>query len=313
MRIIFLGTPALAVPALLFLAGSAQVVAVITAPDRPRGRSGRPAPAPVKVAGSELGFKVLTPSNLREEKLLAELAALEPDLLVTFAYGRLLPPAFLALARRRAVNVHPSLLPRYRGPAPIQRAIWAGERETGLTLIEMVPELDAGPILWQETVAIPPEATAGEMAEVLGREAVRALGELLDAFRAGEPAGRPQADRLATYAPLIRPEDERLDLRRPAAELANQVRALSPEPGASVVLGELRLKVVRAVARPGNGQPGELLGWRKGEGVLLGTGEGLLVIQEVKPAGSRTMSAAAFWAGYANRLQSHKEGGEDHG
>lgn len=313
MRIIYLGTPALAVPALRFLAESEQVVAVITAPDRPRGRSGRPAPSPVKLAASGLGLKVLTPTNLREEGLLAELAALRPDLLITFAYGRLLPPAFLALARRRAVNVHPSLLPCYRGPAPIQRAIWAGERETGLTLIEMVAELDAGPILWQRPVMIPPAATYGEMAEVLGQEAVVALGELLQTFRAGDPSGCRQAEELATYAPLIRPEDERLDLSHSATALANQVRALSPEPGASLILGDLALKVLRAAAQPGSGRPGEVLGWRKEEGVLLGTGVEVLALQEVKPSGSRNMSAAAFWAGYAKRLQSPRKGGADHG
>lgn len=267
---------------------------VVTQPDRPAGRGLHLRPTAVKVAAQEAEIEVLTPEKARDADLLERVQALQPDVLVTAAYGQIVPQSLLNVARVAALNVHPSLLPLYRGPDPIRRALWNGDRETGLTVQFMSKEVDAGDILVQEKVEIGPDEDGGALAArlaTLGGEClVRALRLL--AIRKAER--RPQDHGQATYAPKITPEEEVADFTLPAEVLAARARALAPKPGLRTPGGLKILKAAAIAGEVGDAAPGQVVTVRAGEGLVVSTGQGLLLLREVQPAGGRAMDGGAY-------------------
>ncbi|WP_304458373.1 methionyl-tRNA formyltransferase [Alicyclobacillus sendaiensis] len=296
VRALFCGTPDFAVPSLDALCRLGYEVLVVTQPDRPRGRSRKLAPPPVKVRALDLGLPVLQPERLRD--VMDDLRRFAPDIIVTAAYGKILSEAVLNLPRVGSVNVHASLLPRWRGAAPIQRALWAGDEQTGITLMEMVRDLDAGPILAQERVIIEPTDTAGSLHDKLARLGGEMCERYLPRYVAGELAPTPQPEDGVTYAEKLTREDEWIDWARSAGEIDRQVRALAPAPGASTALTtgeELKVLAGRPIDMEPFGEPGEVR--PRGEGILVCCGAGVYEIAEVKPSGRRAMPAGAFWRG----------------
>lgn len=293
MRVMFYGTPEFAVPTLRALLARHEVVAVVTQPDRPAGRGQRAQSPAVKALAAAQGLPVEQPVRLRDPGWPERLAAYRPDVAVTVAFGQILPPAVLELPARGSINVHASLLPRYRGAAPIAWAIIRGERETGITTFRMAEGMDTGPILLQRATPIGPEETAGELAARLAPLGAEVLIDTLDRLDALVP--RPQDDAAATLAPRLRKEDGILDWSRPAGELAARVRGLNPWPGAATTVGDGRLVVWRARAVPGRGRPGVLTGV---DGRLaIGTVEGLLEPIEVQAENRRAVPWTAYLQG----------------
>lgn len=304
MRAIFLGTPAFALPSLRAVATLCDLAAVVAQPDRPRGRGQRSGRPPTAGWADAHGVRVLQPEKVRTPEFLAELLALAPDLLVVVAYGRILPRAVLELPARGAVNVHASLLPRYRGAAPIQWAIASGETETGATLMRMEEGLDSGPILLQRALAIGPGETSEELAARLAELGAELLCEGLPRLEAGALDGVRQDAAQVTLAPLLSREDGWLDLSLPASLLHDRVRAFQPWPGAACGLpGGGVLKILSTAVAPGAGAPGELLASGAGE-LRVATGRGALQLLFVQPEGGRRMAVAEFLAGHPLRVGS---------
>lgn len=311
LRIVFMGSPEFAVPILeRLIAADCAPVAVVTRPDRPRGRGKPLLPSPVKAAALARELTVLEPEKLRDPAFLERLAELRPDVIVTAAYGKILPREVLDLPARACLNVHPSLLPAYRGPAPIHRALMNGDERTGVTIMHMAEEMDAGDILLQQEVAVAPGEDRGALEARLADAGAALLLAALRLVAAGEAPRRPQEHERATYAPALTPADEVIDWTRPAGAIVNQVRALSPAPGAGTTLAGALLKILRAEARPaaagapaaapGSGPapaPGEVTEVRPGEGFGVAAGEGVVWVLRVKPAGGREMAAADFLNG----------------
>ncbi|HUQ41419.1 MAG TPA: methionyl-tRNA formyltransferase [Candidatus Limnocylindrales bacterium] len=302
-RVIFLGTPAFAVPSLdalsrLQRAGDVEIVAVITQPDRP-GHRGRVTAPPVKETASALGLDVLQPPKLDPAAVRA-IIGLRADVLVWAAYGNLIPRALLDAVAQRAVNVHASLLPRWRGAAPIARAIESGDVETGITLMEGTPELDAGPILVQERTPIAPSETAAELTARLADLGAGLLERELPRYLRAELRGTPQDPTGVTVAPKLTTREALIDWERPAEEIARRVRAFSPEPGAHTSINGRRVVITRASVT--GGTPSENGTVRVREGVPhIAAGAGWLRLDEVRPAGKQTMSGAD-WARGARGL-----------
>jgi methionyl-tRNA formyltransferase len=293
MRVLFYGTPAFAIPTLHALRARHQVVAAVTQPDRPAGRGQRFQASPVKTAALEHGIPVLQPVRLRAPEWPARLAEHPADVAVVVAFGQILPRAVLDLPARGSINVHASLLPRYRGAAPVAWAIIRGERETGITTFQMDPGMDTGPTLLQRSTPIGPEETAGELAERLAVLGADVLLETLDRLDTLVP--HPQDSALATLAPRLRKEDGTVDWTEPAAVLAARVRGLNPWPGAATVTPAGRLLIWRARAIAGRGAPGVLT--QVDGHVALGTGAGLLEPLEVQPENRRAMDWDAYLRG----------------
>ncbi len=299
MRILFWGTPEFATPPLRALTDEGhEVVAVVTQPDRPNGRSRSTlVPSPVKALAVSEGIPVLQPERPRGEEFLGSLRALEPDLSVVVAYGHLLPKAVIDLPRLGTLNIHASLLPRWRGAAPIQAAMLAGDEETGVSIMRMVLELDAGPVLFEERTAIAPNETAGDLTERLAAMGAEALIETLALMELGEIREKPQDAALATYAPKIDRAMARLDFTKPAIEVARAIRAFDPKPGAwSTMRGnEVRLFGVR-VLPDRRGDAGAVIEvGEMGMIVTCAPGTGAVAIEQVHPAGKRRL-AALDWA-----------------
>jgi len=293
MRIIFMGSAELACPCLEALARSPhhEIVAVITQPDKPKGRDLKLSPPPVKVAAQKLGLPVEQPPSLKEPSAQEALRVLQPDLIVVVAYGQILPRVVLELPPRGCINVHASLLPRWRGASPIQHAILAGDRETGVTTMFLNERLDAGDIILQRSEPIRADDTSGTLHDRLAKIGADLLVETL---RLDPPPRRPQDESQATYARKLNKEDGRVDWTKPAAEIERMVRAFNPWPGAYTMAGNLLLKLWRAEVVPGvNLLPGRVL-----EGFWVGTGDGGLRVLEVQPAGGRRMDAEAFLRGH---------------
>jgi methionyl-tRNA formyltransferase len=302
-RVVFLGTPEFAVPsldALLRLRDSAaiEIAAVVTQPDRP-GHRGRITAPPVKERALARGLAVSQYARL-DRNAVAELVAERPDVLVWAAYGNLIPRALIDAAGGRALNVHASLLPRWRGAAPVQRAILAGDRETGITLMEGTAELDAGPILAQERIAIDPLETAGDLTARLAALGAALLERELPRYMNGALTGRPQDATSVTWAPKITSADGALDFARPAEQLARRVRAASPQPGAFTTIGGQRVVVTRASVTGGSPAEHGVVQVRAGV-PHVAAGAGWLRLDEVRPAGKKTMSGAD-WARGARGL-----------
>ncbi|MFW6161939.1 MAG: methionyl-tRNA formyltransferase [Planctomycetota bacterium] len=304
MRIAFFGTPDIAVASLAALLDAGHDVAcVVSQPDRPSGRRRRLTPPPVKVFAADRGLPVRQSDEVNDPAFVEGLAALEPQAIVVTAFGQILREPLLELPPLGCLNVHASLLPRHRGAAPVATAILAGDRETGVTLIRMVREMDAGPILAQESTPIGPRETTGELTERLADLGAGLLVRTLEELAAGRAEPTAQDDAAATYAPSFRKNDGAIDWTRPADYLGRFVRAMTPWPGAFTFWlppgkPPLRLLVLEAVAEPGEaGEPARVAA-ADGQGIAVETGEGLLRLLRVHPAGKRPMAAADFLRGH---------------
>lgn len=298
-RIAFFGTPPFSVPALRACQSVGTVVAVVTQPDRPRGRGQQVTPSAVKGEAERAGLPVLQPPRLKGTDFGQQLLELRLDVAVVAAYGRILPPEVLSAPRLGCLNVHASLLPRWRGAAPIQWAIASGDAETGVCLMQMEAGLDTGPVLAVRRTPILPDDTSETLHARLSELGGALLRDALPRFLAGELAPRAQPTEGVTIARLVQKDDGRLDWTRPAVELERRVRAFVPWPGGWTPLGAHLLKVWRAQVVEGSGPPGTVLA---AQGVLeVGCGEGALRLLEVQPEGKRRMTAAEFLSGH--RLQ----------
>lgn len=297
MRVVFMGTPPAAVPALRELAASHEVVGVYTQPDRPRGRGRRVLPPPVKEAALELSLPVHQPRTLRAAEAQAELGELAPEAVCVVAYGKILPAPVLELPPVGCVNAHFSLLPRWRGAAPVERAILAGDDRTGVTTIVMDEGLDTGPVLMQEPEPIRPDDTAGSVTARLAVAGAGLLVRSVEGLADGTLEPRPQPEQGATYADKVEADEGELDFARPAAELERAVRAFDPHPGAFTAFGGRRLKVWGARIVPGDGPAGEVIRVPD-EGPVVAAGEGALLLLRVQPEGKRPMGGDAFARGY---------------
>jgi methionyl-tRNA formyltransferase len=294
MRIVFFGTPAFAVPSLqALLRERYQVVGVVTQPDKPQGRSRSTlVPPPVKQEAERAGIPVLQPVRPLGDVFLAGLRRLEPELGIVVAYGHILRANVLSLPAQGMINVHASLLPRWRGAAPIQHAILAGDRETGISIMQMEAGLDSGPVLHRIATPLDEGETAGALAARLSELGATALVDALSLLAAGFAKPEPQDSAAMTLAPKIDRDSARLDWRRGADALARQVRAFDPAPGAWATLTDAPVKLFGAVATDQAGEPGRVLA--AGSTLVLGTGQGSLEVREVQPAG-RTRLAVGDW------------------
>ncbi|AHV97152.1 methionyl-tRNA formyltransferase [Paenibacillus sabinae] len=315
MKIVFMGTPAFAVPCLQMLVEEGyEVVAVVTQPDRPQGRKKTLTPSPVKAAAEALGLPVLQPERMRRPEAVAELAAYEPELIVTAAYGQILPKAVLDLPAKGCVNVHGSLLPKYRGGAPIQRSIINGESVTGVTLMYMAEGLDTGDMIAKVEVPIENDDTSGTLFEKLSLAGRDLLKAQMPRLLAGPVPAETQDDSQATYAPNLTREDERIDWTAESRAIYNQIRGLVPFSGAFTLWNGETFKVW-AAANPDNTALSGILILEEGSGeaetvpgtvlavgpagVEVKTGDGSLLLLTVQPAGKKAMSAADFTRGAA--------------
>ena len=300
MRIVFMGTPDFAVPSLeALLKSEHQVVGVVTQPDRPKGRGQEVVFSPVKVVCQRKGIPVLQPLKMKDPAFLDALRRWTPDVIAVTAYGRILPPAILALPPRGCINVHGSLLPKYRGAGPIQWAVIRGEQQTGITTMFMAEGMDTGDMLLQETVEIRADDTAGTLAPRLAEVGGRLLVETLRRLEAGTLTPQPQDDAQATMAPLLKKEDGVVDWTLPAAEIANRVRGLSPWPGAYTYVNGERWVLWRvAVGKEVSGSaPGTVTKVSK-DRVEVATGDGTIQLIEIQPSNSRRMTMAQYLAGH---------------
>ena len=295
MRIVFMGTPDVAVPALRAILGStSEVAAVVTQPDKPRGRGRTMQPSPVKALAVESGLPVLQPASPKEDGFVEALSVFEPQALAVVAYGHILPVAVLNVAP--AMNAHFSLLPRYRGAAPVQRALMDGAGETGVSVFMLEPTVDTGPVVAVERVDVGPDETSGELLQRLAPIGARLLVQALTDLEAGTITPVPQSDIEASPAPKIKAEETEIDWTRAARDLANLVRALNPEPGAFTTAAGKRLLVWRARPVAGSGVPGTVL--EAGPGLVVATGDDALAITELQEAGKRAMSAEDYLRGH---------------
>lgn len=306
MRIVFMGTPDFAVPSLEALLRSGHaVVGVVTQPDRPKGRGQAVIASPVKRVAERAGLPILQPLKMKDPVFVEALRAWRPDVIAVAAFGRILPKIILDLPPRGCINVHGSLLPKYRGAGPIQWALINGESVTGITTMLMDEGMDTGAMLLQEVVPIEPDDTAGSLSSKLAEVGGRLLIETLRGLEADTLRPRPQDPARATLAPLLKKEDGVIDWTLPAGAIVNRLRGLTPWPGAYTYLNGERWIIWKAEAAPVDpsrgysaGPPGTILAAGK-DGVLVMTGGGWLKVVEFQPANSRRMTAAQYLAGHA--------------
>ncbi len=302
-RVVFMGSPEFALPTLQALADHYHLVGVVTQPDRPAGRGRALTPPPVKELAQSLGLEVIQPRRLKEAEAMEKLHAWQPDVIVVAAFGQILRQEVLDLPRYGCINVHASLLPRWRGAAPIQAAILNGDRETGVTIMRMDAGIDTGPILGQMVEEISPDDTALTLSERLARLGAELLIRVLPEYLRGERRPVAQEESLATYAPMLKKEDGKLDFANPAELLARQVRAYNPWPGAHLEWQGQRLKILQAhpVPFPPGQRPAEAGALTRCNGLpAIAAANGLLVLDEVQPAGKRPMSGEVFLNGARN-------------
>ena len=289
MRVIFMGTPDFSVPELRAIAARHQVVAVYSQPPRAAGRGQKPRPSPVQRAAEELGLTIRHPENLRDPADRAEFAALEADVAVVVAYGLILPQAVLDAPRLGCLNIHASLLPRWRGAAPIHRAIMAGDAETGVAIMQMQAGLDTGPVLAEARTPITAADTTADLHDRLAAMGADLIAETL--ARLPLPAV-PQAESGVTYAHKIDKAEARVDWTQPAEAVDRQIRGLSPFPGAWCMIGSERVKLLRSRLVPGSGAPGAVL-----SGFTIACGSGAIEVIEAQREGKRPMPAAEILRG----------------
>jgi methionyl-tRNA formyltransferase len=296
MRILFMGSPQFAIPGLRALASNYNLIGVLTQPDRPAGRGKKLRPSPVKVVSEELHLNILQPRRLRDDDSIQQIQELQPDLIIVAAYGQILPQKILDIPSHGSLNIHASLLPRWRGAAPIQAAILHGDEETGISIMLMNAGLDTGPVLSQTKLTIETHETAGDLSNRLAAAGADLLIETLPDYLKGEIKPTPQDDRLATYAPMIKKSEGALDFSKTSTQLSNQVRAFEPWPTSYFSWEGQRIVVKKAYAKA----------WKKYEPgcVILvepypaiTTSDGVLVLEEIHPAGRKVMSGEAFLRG----------------
>jgi methionyl-tRNA formyltransferase len=300
LRVVFFGTPSFAVPTLDALLGSRHtVVAVVTQPDRPRGRGQRTSASPVKERAAAAGVPVLQPQIVKTHEFAAGLSGLAPDIAVVAAYGQILTEQVLNTPRLGMINVHASLLPRYRGAAPIHRAIIAGESSTGVTIMRMVRALDAGAMIVAERINIGQNDTSVELEDQLARLGAGLLARALDDIAAGRARETPQDDSAATYAPRLSKDDSHVDWNRKAIDIHNQIRGLHPWPHAVTFAGGARLILHRShpASTTSRGAAGTILE-AAGDQLSVATGDGALDLLEIQAEGKRPMRAREFLAGH---------------
>ncbi|MEH2935094.1 methionyl-tRNA formyltransferase [Acutalibacter sp. JLR.KK004] len=297
MRIIFMGTPDFAVPSLqALLDRQDEVCAVFTQPDKPKGRGHKLAPPPVKELALRHSLPVYQPATLRKEEVQAQIRALAPEAIVVVAYGKILPQAVLDIPPLGCINVHGSLLPKYRGAAPIQWAVINGEQTTGVTTMFMGAGVDTGDMLLRRETAIGPEETAGQLFDRLKDMGAQLLGETLTGLEKGELRPVPQNHEEATLAPMLQKELSQIDWSRPAEEIHNLIRGLNPWPCASAMLDGRRLKLLGSQVAEASGAPGEA---RCEEGELLACcGEKALMITELQTPEGKRMSGKSYLLGH---------------
>ncbi|HNB52671.1 MAG TPA: methionyl-tRNA formyltransferase [Anaerolineales bacterium] len=294
-KIVFMGSPEFAVPTLQTLAQNYPIVGVITQPDQPAGRGRVMTPPPIKTLAEQLGLPVIQPRRLRDPEPMAQLHAWNPDLIVVAAFGQILRANVLDLPPHGCINVHASLLPRWRGAAPIQASILHGDAETGVTIMKMDPGIDTGPTLTRRALPITPDDTAETLSTKLAHLGADLLLETLPAYLRGTLLPQPQDDTHATYAPMLKKEDGALDFTQPAENLAWKVRAYNPWPGAYLEWAGGTLKVHLAHAERGQAVTGQFL--RAGKLPAVGTASGVLVFDEVQPPGKKPMPGQVFLNG----------------
>ncbi len=300
-RIIFMGTPDFSVPALQGLIdGPDQVVAVVTQPDRPKGRGKKLTPPPVKVLAESADIPVLQPTKIKTDEFAGKLRAFQPDLIIVVAYGRILPPSILDLPPYGCMNIHGSLLPRHRGAAPIQWAVLAGDKEAGVTIMQVDVGMDTGDMLLPVSIPVAEDETAGSLFSKLSSLGSCALLEALDLLRQGRLHPVPQDHRLATEAPPLTKEDGSIDWTKSATELSCFVRGMDPWPAAYGFLEGKRFRFFMPVASDLSSDlaPGTIVQADK-NGLLLATGAGALLIREIQPEGKKRMSVAAYLCGHS--------------
>jgi methionyl-tRNA formyltransferase len=297
VRIVFFGSPDFAVPALSAVAEHHEVVAVVTQPDRPAGRGAKLHPPAVKELATRLGLRVLQPAKLRDGVLVRELAALAPDLFVVVAYGRILPPDLLAVPRLGPWNVHASILPKFRGAAPIQWAVMRGEVETGVAIMRMEEGLDTGPVATIARELILVTDTAGTLSMRLAPTGARLLVETLPHIADGTVSLREQDHASATLAPPLTKAHGHLDFRQPADMVSAQARGVDPWPGATALLQGEPAKLFLPALVDGQGRPGEVLGLRP-QGLAIACGTGVIAFSEIQLPGRKRMPAKALLAGH---------------
>ncbi len=301
MRVVFIGTSEFGIPVLEKLVEKHEVPLVISQPDRPKGRGRKLLPTPIKECAHKLGLKIIQP-----EKIIQALDYIKDTLchvLVVVSYGQLIPPEILKLPKVGPLNIHPSLLPKYRGAAPIQRALMNGEKKTGVTIMWMNERLDEGDIFLQKEVEIDPEETYGELHDRLSWLSAPLLLEALDKIETGEIIRIPQNHQEATYAKPITKDETWINWKDPAHKVHNLVRALSPKPGAQAIISEQRFKIYKTKPSQGSGMPGEILEKDIKKGILrIACGENALDILSIQPEGKRIMDVASFLRGYGHKL-----------
>ncbi len=304
IRVVFFGTPGFAVPTLReVLARGHQVVAVVTQPDRPRGRGQKPSPGPVAAFAAEHALTLLQPERIKDDAFLSTLAALAPDLGIVAAYGKILPARLLAIPALGLLNVHASLLPRWRGASPIHRAVMAGDSETGVSIMRVVEALDAGGVFAETRRPIGNDETSEEVERDLAALGARLILPVIDQLAAGTARETPQDERLVTYAPRLTRDDGAIDWGAPALAIHNQVRGLHPWPHAFTTLHDARVIVLRTSMAPtpvtwsSQATPGEVVAaCRDGLVVLAGDGNALCLTQ-LQAEGRRAVTAREFAAG----------------
>ena len=295
-RVIFMGTPEFAVPALKRLIAEEDVLMVITQPDKPQGRGYNLKPPPVKVFAQEAGICVRQPNTLKDEALQQELRDLKPDLIIVAAYGKLLPESILNIPPLGCVNIHASLLPKYRGAAPINRTIMNGETIGGITIMYMAKGLDTGDIILQKPIDIPEMMTAGEYHDIMSIVGAEALAEAIASFKNGTATRIKQDDSQATHAPKIEKSECEIDFTKTEDEVVNKIRGLSPCPGAFTCINGKRIKLFGAVKAGGKGKPGDVLQADCGC-FEIACGKGSIIVCDVQQEGCRLMSTREFFTG----------------
>ncbi|HTY08987.1 MAG TPA: methionyl-tRNA formyltransferase [Candidatus Edwardsbacteria bacterium] len=305
MRIVFMGTPQFAVPTLDALQQAGHdIAAVFTQPDRPAGRSGAPQAPPVKDRALEHGCAVHQPQHLRSADIERTLRELSPELLVVVAYGLKLPPRILGIPPRGAVNLHPSLLPKYRGAAPVNWALINSDPTTGISTMFMADAMDAGDVILQQEVALLPDETAGDLEQRLSRLGAALVVTTVDLIAAGNAPRTPQDAALATLAPKLKPEDGRIDWRSTSQRIRDLVRGTTPRPGAFTIFRGQRLEIAALSVLPGTATTGTkdtagaIAALDRKLGPVVGTADGAVAITSLKPAGKRAMTGNEFLNGY---------------
>jgi len=296
-KIIFAGTPEFSVASLRALIDVGDIpCAVLTQPDRPAGRGKTLTASPVKNLAQDHGIPVMQPSSLRDKSVVSELRALQPDIMVVAAYGLILPQQVLDLPRAGCLNVHASLLPRWRGAAPVQAAILAGDTQSGICLMSMEAGLDTGPVYLREELPIGKHETAGELHDRLAEAGARLLAENLNAIVEGEVLATPQDEDLASYAPKIKTADAMMTWALPARELDRMVRAYNPVPGAWFLLGDDRIKCWKARPCEASDAPAGTVVTADAEGIVVACGDGALRLESLQRPGKRAVTAGEFAA-----------------